>query len=65
MQLLRVVQSPTEFEIWLNLLQNGTRRNLRTVMFNNVKKGIAWRMKEMCNEKSFCSSILTFIKWSC
>jgi len=43
----------TEFETWLNLLKNGTRRNVRTAMFNNVKKVIAWRMKEMCNEKSF------------
>jgi hypothetical protein len=42
--------APIEFEKWLNLLQNGTGQNVKSVMFDNAKEFVAGRMKEMCEE---------------
>jgi hypothetical protein len=41
-----------EFEKWLNFLQNGTRRNVKTAMFDNAKELVAGRMKEFSDKHS-------------
>ena len=44
--------APIEFEKWVNRLQNGTRKNVSTVMFESAKELVAGRMKELCDERS-------------
>jgi len=39
-----------EFRKWVNLMENGTDKNIRTVIFNNAKELVAGQMKELCNE---------------
>jgi len=41
---------PIKFEKWVNLMENSTKKRVRTVMFDNAKEFIARRMKELCNE---------------
>ena len=41
-----------EFEKWVSRLQNGTRKNVRIVMFDIEKELVAGRMKELCDERS-------------
>jgi len=47
----RVKSDPLiEFGKWVNLMENGTDKNVRTVIFNNVKELVAGWMKELCDE---------------
>ena len=39
-----------EFGKWVNLMENGTDKNVRMVIFNNAKELVAGRMKELCNK---------------
>jgi len=41
-----------EFGKWVNLMENGTDKNVRTVIFDNAKELVAGRMKELCDEHS-------------
>ena len=41
--------APTEFETWVNQVENATEMRIRTVMFNNAKELVAGGMKEFCN----------------
>jgi len=43
--------APIEFGKWVNLMENSTDKNIRTVIFNNVKELVAGWMKELCNER--------------
>ena len=54
--------APVEFEKWLDLLQNGTGRKVRTVMFDNAKEFVAGRMKELCGERGV--RIITSVPYS-
>jgi len=40
-----------EFGKWVNLMENGTDKNVRTVIFDNAKELVAGRMKELCNKR--------------
>ena len=42
--------APIEFGKWANLMENGTDKNDRTVIFDNAKELVAGRMKELCDE---------------
>jgi len=42
--------APIEFGKWLNLMENGTDKNIRTVIFNDAKELVAGWMKELCDE---------------
>ena len=42
--------APVKFEKWLDLLQNRSGKNVKTVMFDNAKEFVAGRMRELCNE---------------
>jgi len=47
----RVKSDPLiEFRKWVNLMENGTDKNVRTVIFDNAKELVARWMKELCNE---------------
>jgi len=47
----RVKSDPLiEFGKWVNLMENGTNKNVRTVIFNNAKELVARWMKELCDE---------------
>jgi len=47
----RVKSDPLiEFGKWVNLMENGTDKNVRMVIFNNAKELVAGWMKELCNE---------------
>jgi len=35
---------------WVNLMENGTDKKVRMVVFNNAKQLVAGRMKELCDE---------------
>jgi len=39
-----------KFGKWVNLMENGTDKNVRTVIFNNVKELVAGQMKELCDK---------------
>jgi len=39
-----------EFGKWVNLMENGTDKNVRMVIFNNVKELVAGWMKELCDK---------------
>ena len=39
-----------KFGKWVNLMENGTNKNVRTVIFNNAKELVARQMKELCNK---------------
>jgi len=43
--------APIEFGKWVNLMENGTDENIRTVIFDNAKELVAGRMKELCDER--------------
>jgi hypothetical protein len=42
--------APVEFEKWVDLMQNGSGKNVRTVMFDNAKELVAGKMKELCEQ---------------
>ena len=44
--------APIGFGKWVNLMENRTDKNIRTVIFNNAKELVAGRMKELCNKCS-------------
>jgi len=44
------LNAPIEFGKWVNLMENGTDKNVRTVIFNNAKELVARQMKELCDE---------------
>jgi len=44
--------APIKFGKWVNLMENGTDKNVRMVIFNNAKELVARRMKELCNKCS-------------
>jgi len=47
----RVKSDPLiEFRKWVNLMENGTDKNVRTVIFDNAKELVTGRMKELCDE---------------
>jgi len=39
---------PVEFEKWATMMQNGTERRTKTVMFDNAKELVAGRTSEVC-----------------
>ena len=41
--------APTEFAKWANLVENGTDKTIKTVLFDNAKELTAGGMKEMCD----------------
>jgi len=41
-----------EFGKWVNLMENSTDKNVRMVIFDNVKELVAGQMKELCNKHS-------------
>jgi len=41
-----------EFRKWVNLMENSTDKNIRMVIFDNVKELVAGQMKELCDERS-------------
>ena len=41
--------APTEFETWVNLVENASQKKIRTVMFDNAKELVAGKMREFCN----------------
>jgi len=42
--------APIEFGKWVNLMENGTDKNVRMVIFDNAKELVAGQMKELCDE---------------
>jgi len=47
----RVKSDPLiKFGKWVNLMENGTDKNVRMVIFNNAKELVARWMKELCNK---------------
>ena len=44
--------APIEFGKWVNLMENGTNKNVRTVIFDNAKELVARWMKELCDKRS-------------
>jgi len=42
--------APIEFGKWVNLMENSTNKNIRTVIFDNAKELVAGQMKELCDE---------------
>jgi len=40
-----------KFGKWVNLMENGTDKNVRMVIFNNAKELVAGQMKELCDER--------------
>jgi len=44
------LNAPIEFGKWVNLMENSTNKNVRTVIFDNAKELVAGWMKELCNE---------------
>ena len=57
----RVKSDPLiEFRKWVNLMENGTNKNVRMVIFDNAKELVAGWMKELCDECSIriISSVL-------
>jgi len=44
------LNAPIEFGKWVNLMENSTDKNIRTVIFDNVKELVARWMKELCDE---------------
>ena len=49
-----------EFGKWVNLMENGTDKNIRTVIFDNAKELVAGWMKELCDKRGIriISSVL-------
>ena len=43
--------APIEFKKWVNLMENGTDKWVKTIMFDNAKELTAGGMKEMCDER--------------
>jgi len=57
----RVKSDPLiEFGKWVNLMENGTDKNIRTVIFDNAKELVAGWMKELCDKRGIriISSVL-------
>jgi len=50
-RLRKTKEQQIEFEKWANLMENGTDKNVRTVIFDNAKELVAGRMKELCDER--------------
>jgi len=48
----RPKEQQIKFEKWANLMENGTDKNVRMVIFDNVKELVAGQMKELCNKCS-------------
>jgi len=47
----RVKSDPLiEFGKWVNLMENGTNKNVRMVIFDNAKELVAGWMKELCDK---------------
>ena len=49
-RLRKTKEQQIEFEKWANLMENGTDKNFRTVIFDNAKELVARRMKELCDK---------------
>jgi len=49
-QLRKTKEQQIEFEKWANLMENGTDKNVRTVIFDNAKELVAGQMKELCEK---------------
>jgi len=54
--------APVEFEKWAAMMQNGTGKTIRTVMFNNAKEFVAGKMREFCDERGI--RIITSVPYS-
>ena len=54
--------APIEFKKWVNLMENGTDKRVKTVMFDNAKELTAGGMKEMCDERGI--HIITSVPFS-
>jgi len=60
----RVKSDPLiKFGKWVNLMENGTDKNIRMVIFDNVKELVARRMKELCNKHSIWIILLVPYLW--
>jgi len=44
--------APIEFGKWVNLMENGTNKKVRMVIFDNAKELVAGWMKELCDKCS-------------
>jgi hypothetical protein len=47
----RKSDAPIEFKIWVDQIQNGTGRNIRTVMFDNAKDFVTGKMRKICDSQ--------------
>jgi len=56
------LDAPVEFEKWAAMMQNGTGKTIRTVMFDNAKEFVAGKMREFCNERRI--RIITSVPYS-
>jgi len=54
--------APIKFGKWANLMENGTDKNIRTVIFDNAKELVARQMKELCDECSI--RIISLVPYS-
>jgi transposase InsO family protein len=54
--------APVEFEKWATMMQKGTGRTIRTVMFDNAREFVAGRMREFCDEHGI--QIITLTPYS-
>ena len=59
--------APVEFEKWVALIQNGTDRTIKTVMFDNARELVAGEDERVLRPAGdldhFVGSILTFVEW--
>ena len=54
--------APVKFEKWVKMMENGTDKSVRTVMFDNAKELTAGRMREFCDKHSI--RIITSVPYS-
>ena len=43
--------APVEFKKWATMMENGTGRTIKMVMFDNAKELVAGKMQEYCDER--------------
>jgi len=51
-----------KFRKWVNLMENGTDKNVRMVIFDNAKELVAGRMKELCDKRGI--QIISLVPYS-
>jgi len=50
-RLRKTKEQQIKFEKWANLMENSTNKNVRMVIFDNVKELVARQMKELCDKR--------------